>query len=625
MHSSASSSDKSELRDYVAPQPIDLRKCTASGVKFFDSNANGEPNTGEIGIPRFVIWADYHDADHVDGTRDADEPYTVSDRRGKYVLYDIRPPSGTYMLRETLLTRRSRAIPIASDWQCSYPKNGTPPDGTGSATPGRFPCAWGPIAVNREPNANGRDFGNWFPARLTLRKEIEPKTDRGLFDLLVNDQNILPSAGDGAHKTISVPPGTYSVSEAAVPPTNPLVYDSTVRCRRTVTRRGAIRPATVFDGIQLSAGQQATCTFRNIRNDGPTPVPAIEIVKTGPGTVTAGGTLRYTFYVTNAGKVPFDKDDVAVTDEACDAAPQLGKKTDGSGASDPSPATLDPDDTWTYTCSHATAAPGKDCEPSRFPNTATATGTVGETTVDDSDAIDTIILCPDQPKPPNPVPPEPVPPGPAPPSPPSPQQSQSGAVVPPGLAPPTAGAAATARGLFSEAISGCIRSRVPRVALRGTYVNTVRVFINGRLRRDLNVRTLQSVIRPRVTLPPGRYRIRVNVTFDRGVATAPLTLTGSFRICAAAARSPQHRLATTSRLRTSVASCAPVGLASDSSQSMRYLTSSGGSGRVAAGVRRLALGPSAMRPNPAAWPDLVARRAVSAMNCGDRRGSCLLR
>jgi hypothetical protein len=270
MHSRSSTSESSNMQDYVAPRRLPVATCAASGTKFFDSNANGQRDPGERGIPLFLIWADYND----DGVRDDDEPFSVTDLQGQYVIYDIKPPDGTYMLRETLLPLGRRTRAVSSDWICTYPNDATP-GGTGSAPGGRFPCAWGPINVNATPHARHRDFGNWFP---------------------------LP----------------------------------------------------------------------------------------GPG-------------------------------------------------------------------------------------------------------------------------PEPV--------------------VPPGPKPPNAGDAAKARFLFKKATGKCISGRVPRVNFSGTRIERIRVYVNGHLIKRLTVGTLQKKVTPRVTLPPGRYRVTVKVTFQPGSGTPPLTLSRNIRIC----------------------------------------------------------------------------------------------
>jgi hypothetical protein len=509
MHSRASTSVTSALKDYVAPQPVSLRTCAASGVKFFDSNANGQRDEGEPGIPRFVIWADYND----DGVHDDDEPFGITDDQGEYVIDDIRPPPpGTYRLRERLL--ESESAPEA-DWICSYPST--------TAPGGRFPCAHGPIDAATTPNAEGRDFGNWFPAQLTVEKEIEPAGDPGRFDLLVNGEVVVPAAGDGASMTLSLPPGTYEVSERAVAGTDPTHYLTTVNCRSSVTRFGRFVGAPAFTGLHLLAGQQGSCKFFNVR----TVFPGIAIRKRGPAIAVAGATLEYELLVTNPGHIPLPEAAVTVTDAQCDDPPELTSKE-----GDTSPETLDPGDRWIYGCSNATTA-GADCEPTTVANTAVVTGTAVGMTVTDDDSIATMLSCPDVPEPPTPVPPDP--PGPEPPR----DPDVPGPVAPPGPRPPNAGDAAVARLAFARATRRCLRTRVPRVHLSGTRIARVRIFVNGRLVRGLNLRTLQSRRRPRVTLAPGRYRVTARVRFERGSGTPPLALTRTVRICGRRAAPPR--------------------------------------------------------------------------------------
>ena len=114
---------------------------------------------------------------------------------------------------------------------------------------------------------------------------------------------------------------------------------------------------------------------------------------------------------------------------------------------------------------------------------------------------------------------------------------RAGAGIRPARAPPKAGDAAIAGLIFRDATAGCIRSRVPRVNLDGTRIASVRVFLNGQLRRGLTVRTLQRRVTPRVTVGPGRYRLRVRVAFQRGTGSPPVTFTGVIRVCGAS--SPQ--------------------------------------------------------------------------------------
>ena len=128
MHSRSSTSEQANMQDYVAPHKIIARSCSASGDKFHDLDADGVRDPGEPGLPGWIIWADYDN----DGVKDAAEPFGITDAEGHYVINDIRPPGGTYMLRETLATkvglRRARVASVA----CSYPNDSTP-GGTGSA------------------------------------------------------------------------------------------------------------------------------------------------------------------------------------------------------------------------------------------------------------------------------------------------------------------------------------------------------------------------------------------------------------------------------------------------------------------------------------------------------------
>jgi hypothetical protein len=500
MHSRSSDAYSSNMQDYVEPRAHAVRSCAASGTKFHDLNANGQRDRGELGLPRWMIWADYDN----DGMYDATEPFGVTDSQGQYVINDIRR---TYTLRETLLTRRARARAARADVTCSYP-NASTQGGTGSAPGGMFRCAWGPIDPATTTWARGRDFGNYMPATLTVRKELEPTTDPGRFDLFVNRTLAISAAGNGANRTQSVRPGAYTVSEAAVTGTNPLNYRSTVECK-VGTRRRQVRSGGVYANLQLSSRQRAVCTFRNVRRG----APAIAIDKTGPATAVAGEPLRYALSVTNPGYVPFPAASVRVTDPNCDNPPELVGK-----GSDATPRTLDPGDTWTYTCSRKTTA-SADCTPSVVPNTTTVTGKAGGVSVSDEASIATSLTCP------------PTPPTPQPPAPPSP-------LVPPGPKPPDAGDAATAGILFRQATRGCIRGRVRRVNFQGTRVARVQVFVNGNPRRMLTLQTLQRRVTPRVTLPPGSYRLSVRVTFQRGTGSPPITFRRRIRICTAKAARP---------------------------------------------------------------------------------------
>jgi uncharacterized protein affecting Mg2+/Co2+ transport len=95
--------------------------------------------------------------------------------------------------------------------------------------------------------------------------------------------------------------------------------------------------------------------------------PEIEVTKDGPATVYHGDQATYTFVVSNPGNVALT--DVTVSDDKC--APVSGPTVKAGGDQDDS---LDPGETWTYTCTMTIPAhQGGEANP--IVNTVTATGT----------------------------------------------------------------------------------------------------------------------------------------------------------------------------------------------------------------------------------------------------------
>jgi hypothetical protein len=524
MHSRSSISETSNVQDYVAPRPISVRTCSASGTKFFDLDADGARDPGEPGLPRFLIWADYDN----DGVRDTSEPFSVTDVDGEYVIDDIQPPSGTYRLRETLATPgRRRSQPTA--WRCSFPNAGTQ-GGFAAGVGGLFGCGWGPITAASTPNATGRDFGDWVPATLTVEKQLWPADDPGRFDLLVNGEVVKAAAGDGDKITLSLAPGTYNVSESPAAGTDPSLYESTVSCRAVTRRRSVLRSGTAWNGLVLQAGGQASCTFVNARAG----APGIAIEKTGPALVQAGDTLRYTLHVTNPGDLPLPASSVEVTDSKCDDPPELTSKN-----GDTSPQTLDPGDRWTYACAHRTTEPGDDCVVSAITNVATASGSVGGIAVSDDGSITTTVECPEvPPEPPIPPTPEPGPEPPIVPPLPGPTPAPDPPFVPPGPVTPDAGEGGIA-GISSASSARCI-SRASELQLTGQRMSRIVVSLDGRRISTRTLRLLQRRVIPLTRVAsPGRHVLTIRVTFEEGSATAPVTLTRTIIVCGQAAQTPR--------------------------------------------------------------------------------------
>ena len=136
MHSRASRTrQNSNAQDYVTPRPVKVSPCSASGTKFFDLDADGLRDADRAGHPALP------DLGRLRQRRRArrGEPFSVTDNKGHDVIDHIRPPSGTYRLREELATPGARRT--ATPWTCSFP-NADTPGGFENGPGGLFHCGW---------------------------------------------------------------------------------------------------------------------------------------------------------------------------------------------------------------------------------------------------------------------------------------------------------------------------------------------------------------------------------------------------------------------------------------------------------------------------------------------------
>jgi hypothetical protein len=356
MHSRSSDSDSANMQDFVAPQGIDARRCSAAGTKWLDNDADGIRDPGDLGLAGFRIYADLNDNEAYDDG----EPFAISDERGDWVIDGIAS-EGTY----TLCEKPTRDAPRGR-WRCSHPA----------------PDCWWTVDAAEEPYARDRDFGNWIPARVTLVKQLDPPDDPGRFDLSVGDK-ALAGAGDGDRRTFRVRPGTYPVVETPAAGTDGSLYDSSVTCGPSSRRAARVTGPTTT--VSVTAGERVTCTFVNVRRGS----PSVTIRKVAPLTALHGETIHYELTVTNTGTIAFAEADVEVTDGRCDAPPVLSGKADAGGAPDPTPGSFDPGDVWTYGCDRATPAPDDpdDCVPEVLDNT----GHVAVPGSGDSDSAGTVL------------------------------------------------------------------------------------------------------------------------------------------------------------------------------------------------------------------------------------------
>jgi hypothetical protein len=163
-------------------------------------------------------------------------------------------------------------------------------------------------------------------------------------------------------------------------------------------------PGSAVDGDTTASGstidlkvnlhEWVKCYVTNKPN--PPDNPAIHVVKDGPATAHSGDTLTFTYTVTNPGNVPLTG--VTATDDKCSPLTRTGNTAD---------TTLDPGDTWTYTCSYAIQWTQGDANP--VVNTVTTCGMPpgggtpgGPGPVCDTDQHSTTIVPPETPTTPSP-------------------------------------------------------------------------------------------------------------------------------------------------------------------------------------------------------------------------------
>ena len=145
--------------------------------------------------------------------------------------------------------------------------------------------------------------------------------------------------------------------------TNPVSGGTATSDDFTPTQAGAYRWIATYNGDANNNIVSGQCNDPGETSTITT--PKLNIVKNGPATAHPGDSLNFTFAVTNPGNVPVSN--VVVTDDKCpNVSSTIDKKT--GAAADASPSTLDPGDTWTYTCT-MTAPQGNS-----LVNTGTVTG-----------------------------------------------------------------------------------------------------------------------------------------------------------------------------------------------------------------------------------------------------------
>jgi hypothetical protein len=276
---------------------------------------------------------------------------------------------------------------------------------------------------------------------------------------------------------------------------------------------------TTFSGptinLKVSYWEWVKCYVTNAPDH-----PQIQVVKDGPATAHSGDTLTFSYTVTNPGNVPLTN--VTATDDKCSPLTRTGNTAD---------TTLDPGDTWTYTCSYVIQWSQGDANP--VVNTVETCGMPpgggspgGPSPVCDTDRHSTTIVPPGTVTPPD-------------------TPAQAAGAAPASSSPPQI-AVSPARvrpgSVRLRGPSGCPTTSAVAATVSGRRIVKVTFYVDSK-----KVKTLTQPNRNgRWVLPMnvkrfafGTHRVRVTVQFARSSQTQARTLRLSFNRCRPAVVTPK--------------------------------------------------------------------------------------
>jgi hypothetical protein len=281
--------------------------------------------------------------------------------------------------------------------------------------------------------------------------------------------------------------------------------------------------------LKVNYWEWVKCYVTNVPKP-PDQHPAIQVVKDGPATAHAGDQLTFSYTVTNPGDVPLTS--VTATDDKCSPLTRTGDTSD---------TTLDPGDTWTYTCSYPIQWSEGDANP--VVNTVTTCGMPsgggspppgGGSPVCDTDEHSTTIVPPATPT--QTAPPAASPDTPAAASGTAPTTSQPAqiAVSPVRVRP----GSATLRGP-----SGCPTTSAVAATVSGRRIVKVTFYVDNKKVKTL---TQPNKSGGRWVLPMdvkrfafGSHRVQARIEFARSSQTNSRTLRMSFNRCRPANVTPK--------------------------------------------------------------------------------------
>ena len=243
------------------------------------------------------------------------------------------------------------------------------------------------VKINQGGNAN--DSFTFHPSLAPAQQDFSLKGgEQQTYAVECNNESSYGSCSKWGHPTLSVSekptPGYELTDVKCVHQQGSGDWPSEPSSTSTPDDDTTVAGSTI--NLKVNFWEWVKCYVTNAPK--PPGQPQIQVVKDGPATAYSGDRLTFTYKVTNPGNVPLT--DVTVSDDKCSPVTKADNLSD---------TTLDPPDTWTYTCSYVIQYNQGDANP--VVNTVTSCGTPaaggnpgGGSPVCDTDQHSTTILPP---------------------------------------------------------------------------------------------------------------------------------------------------------------------------------------------------------------------------------------
>ncbi len=231
-----------------------------SGTKTIANTDLTWTNDGKPPVSGWVIYLDQNQ----NGVLDQDERSTTTDTDGNYSFGDL-VAGVNYYVKEVVTS-------LGNGWE-------------------QITGVTNPVNLTLGQSSTGNNFSNKAYGHITVIKQLEPSSDEGKFNLLIDGTAKATNVGDeGTTGSIKVEAGTHSVSELAGTGTNLANYNSSWWCGNL----NSLVPVNVgtSTSIIVHPGEDQTCTFTNTRKLGTVKVVK-DVVNDNGGTKTAANDFTF--------------------------------------------------------------------------------------------------------------------------------------------------------------------------------------------------------------------------------------------------------------------------------------------------------------------------------------------